>query len=107
LDDVNRMSRFWSLYFYVPEGTEIVGGFSSGRQRGAILDGDGNEVFNFREEMDDEGYFHVQVPEGQDGRLWKFHRCMGRRALLTVPPYMARSAGELLLPREVVEADSK
>jgi hypothetical protein len=47
------------------------------------------------------------VPEGQDGRLWKFVNCQGVRQLGTVPPYLAITGKDLLLPKEVVEADAK
>ena len=43
----------------------------------------------------------------RQGRLWKFHRCTGRRILLTVPPLLARSAAELLLPERIVHRDSR
>jgi hypothetical protein len=100
----NRMTGRWTLYFYVPRGTEVVGGFSGGHPRGSVRDGEGEVVFDFRN-MDRAGYFRIPVPEGQDGRLWKFDGCAGRRALMTVPPWLARSGRELLLPLEVVEAD--
>jgi hypothetical protein len=48
----------------------------------------------------------VPVKPGEDGRLWKFHQCAGQRLLMTVPPYLARSGKELLLPAEVVEKDA-
>jgi hypothetical protein len=47
----------------------------------------------------------VSVPDGQDGQLWRFRYARGPVRLLTVPPYLARSGDELLLPREVVERD--
>src|SRR5262249_12651416 len=33
----------WSLYFYVPRGTKVVGGYASGV--GVLLDGDGKKVY--------------------------------------------------------------
>ncbi len=106
IDDHNSLSSRWSLYFYVPKGTKMVGGYASGG-RGTILDGDGNAVFSFEDDMELPGYFSVRVPRGQDGRLWKLDRVSGARHLMTVPPFLARSARELLLPREVVEADAE
>jgi hypothetical protein len=91
----------WNLYFYVPKGTSIVGGFASGP--GEIRDGAGKMVHKFEAKP---GYFSVPVPPGQDGQLWKFHNAAGHRVLLTVPPYLARSGKELLLPAEVVERDA-
>lgn len=92
----------WSLYFYVPRGTTIIGGFSEGE--GTLRNGSGVVVEKFTQKP---GYFSVPVPSSEDGRLWKFEQCAGDKLLMTVPPYLARSASELLLPKEVVERDSK
>ena len=100
----------WTLYFYVPKGTKLVGGWASRvanwapRVSGKLLDSEGRVAHDFKGE---DGWFKVPVPEGQDGKLWKFANSQGQRLLMTVPPYLARSAGELLLPAEVVEADAK
>jgi hypothetical protein len=51
-------------------------------------------------------YWSVPVPAGQDGKLWRFDQARGEFKLMTVPPYLARSAAELLLPAEVVKADT-
>ncbi len=91
----------WSLYFYVPKGTKVVGGFASGP--GTLLDGSGKTAHTFDAKP---GYFSVPVKPGQEGRLWKFHQSAGQRVLLTVPPYLARNGKELLLPREVVDRDA-
>ncbi len=88
----------WSLYFYVPKHTKIVGGYSSGS--GKILDGKGKLVHTFE---DKPGYFRVPVQEGKDGTLWKFENSVGQRLLMTVPPGLARSAEELLVPAELIE----
>lgn len=104
LDEYNALSGYWTLYFYVPRGTQVVGGYAIGT-RGLLKDGSGSVRCDFHQ-LPSPGYFHVAVPEGEDGRLWKFEKCLGRRTLLTVPPYMARNAAALLLPREVVERDS-
>src|SRR5262249_1159000 len=91
----------WSLYFYVPKGTKVVGGYAAGG--GSLVDGSGKAVHQFDKQP---AYFSVPVPPGQDGRLWKFHNSAGRRLLLTVPPYLARNGRELLLPAEVVARDA-
>ncbi len=93
----------WTLYFYVPQGTEVVAGYVD-QASGRIRDGAGNEVLSLAD-VDAPGYFVVPVPEGQDGRLWQVDRSRAQLRLLTVPPYLARNHRELLLPREVVEAD--
>jgi hypothetical protein len=113
IDTPEATSQFrgeWSLYFYVPKGTKSVGGWASRianwapRPSGKLLDADRKEAFDFGKAG--EGWFNVPVPPGQDGKLWRFDRSQGQRLLMTVPPYMARSAEELLLPAEVVEADA-
>lgn len=101
----------WTMYFYVPRGTRSVGGWASRiaswspRISGRLLDADGKEVLDFAKL--EEGWFNVPVAAGQDGRLWKFEDTQGQRLLMTVPPYVARSAEELMLPAEVVEKDAK
>lgn len=101
----------WSMYFYVPKGTKIVGGWASRianwapRASGKLLDADGREVLDFGKS--EEGWFKVPVAKGQDGRPWKFENSQGQRLLMTVPPYLARRPQDLLLPVEVVEADEK
>jgi hypothetical protein len=99
------------MYFYVPKGTKVIGGWASRianwapRVSGQLVDPEGKVAFDFGK--NEEGWFKAPVPEGQDGKLWKFADSQGQRLLMTVPPYLARSAEELLLPAEVVEADSK
>ena len=65
-----------------------------------MLNGAGAKVHEFTSKP---GYFSIPVDAGQDGKLWKFEFTSGKRVLLTVPPQMARQAGELLLPKEVVK----
>lgn len=90
----------WTMYFYVPKGTKIVGGFASGP--GKLRDGAGKEVKVFESRPN---YFSIPVPPGQDGTLWMFENTAGARHLMTVPPYLARRAIDLLLPEEVVQKD--
>lgn len=92
----------WSLYFYVPRGTKVIGGFASGP--GRLLGPDGKKAHEFDAKP---GYFSVKVPAGQDGKLWLFANTSGKRLLMTVPPCLARSPKELLLPAEVVKADGR
>lgn len=94
----------WSLYFYVPKGTTVVGGYTDSKI-GKVRDGAGKVVFDFAG-LEDLGYFSIPVPAGTDGTLWKFENCAGMRLLMTVPPYLARTAQELLLPAEVVRKDA-
>ena len=100
----------WTLYFYVPKRTKQIGGWASRiaswapRTIGKLLDPEGKIRYDFGEH--EEGWFCVEVPEGMDGKVWKFQDNNGQRLLMTVPPYLARSAQELLLPEEVVANDA-
>jgi hypothetical protein len=77
-----------------------VAGYAEGP--GVLLDGSGTNVYTFGARPD---YFRVRVAPRQGGRLWQFADCLGRRVLLTVPPYLAGEGRELLLPADVVRAD--
>jgi hypothetical protein len=93
---------YWRLYFYVPKGTKALGFF--GGEHGEIRDSAGRPLFwlNGRPQ----NYYSVAVPDGEDGKLWSIRFGRGPLRLLTVPPYFARTAAELLLPVEVVARDA-
>lgn len=101
LTEQARLHGRWSLYFYVPHGTRVVGGFTANRS-GRICDATGKPVFDFTI-MERDGYFSVPVEEGQDGAFWRMENCSGERRLMTVPSYFADHPSRLLLPREVIE----
>jgi hypothetical protein len=112
IDSPDVTSHFrgpWTLYFYVPRGTKIIGGWASRianwapRISGTLVDPSGKPAIDFAKT--EEGWFKVPVGEGQDGKLWKFENSQGQRLLMTVPPFLARSGEELLLPEEVLAAD--
>lgn len=89
------------LVFYVPRGTKTLGVFTRGV--GTIYDASNRPVHEMKGETH---HVSIPVPEGMDGAFWRFYGMVGGRVqLLTVPPFMAPSARQLLLPREVVEAD--
>jgi len=93
----------WSLYFYVPRDTKTVDMFARGS--GVLLDGSGAEAFKF--DAWKPGYCSIPVPKGQSGKLWKFDKCTGKRLLLNVPPFLARNEAELLLPKAIVDRESR
>ena len=102
-------TREWSMYFYVPDGVSEIGGFSSDNTQGEIVDPYGVTALSFSSLLATKGrasHFNVPVPTNSDPsrRIWKFRNCKGRRVLMTVPPYMARHEGKLLLPQAVVAA---
>lgn len=104
LDEQARLEGYWTLYCYVPRGTQSVGGYAT-RGTGRLYDGAGNMVFDFGTLRAD-GYFNVPVPAGQDGSFWRFAQCVGERRLMTIPPYLAAHPSELLLPAAVVARDA-
>ncbi len=105
----SHMRGGWTLSFYVPRGTTLVGGWASRIANwappvsGRLLDGAGNLALDFSGRGD--GWFTVPVAPGQDGKLWTFVDTQGQRLLMTVPPFLARGGEELLLPVEVVTTD--
>ncbi len=107
---VNQQFRGgWTMYFYVPKGTRVVGGWAARiaswapRVSGVMKNAQGEVVYDFAKKG--AGWFRVPVAKGRDGTLWKFESCQGERRLVTVPPYVAPTGKQLLLPAEVVEAD--
>ena len=90
-----------SGYFYVPQGTRVVGGYGPRDSRAVICNADGKIVFRFAD-LDGPDYFQINVPPDQAGCFWSFHNVPGRLILLTVPPYTASAPAQLLLPREVI-----
>ena len=93
----------WSLYFYVPKGTKIVGGYRNGL--GNIVTPDGQVALSFDKAVSN-NFWSVPVAPGQDGKLWMLSQINGQVKLMTVPPYLARSADEMLVPREVLNRDA-
>lgn len=91
----------WMMYFYVPKATKVIGLF--GGEHGEVQDSQNRTVFwlNGRKP----NFYAVDVPAGQDGKLWRIRFARGDVRLLTVPPYFAPTAKQLLLPKEVVEKD--
>jgi len=88
----------YSGVFYVPKGTKVIGGFSA-RNQGKLIAPDGSVVLDLSTRESDSP-FMVDVPPGADGAVWKI--ADGRLGLefLTVPPVIARTSRELLIPQE-------
>ena len=90
--------------FYVPRGTEMLGGYNARPASSAqLLNPEGDMAVNLTEA---DGYFSVAVDPAHTGRLWRRHMIAGDVYLMTVPPYVAPSAEDLLLPRELVERET-
>lgn len=99
-----QVSGRHSWYFYVPRGTKIIGAYSQAGA-GGLFNPDGGQVLNFAKTPTN--YISIPVPKGLDGRLWSVRALGGRFRLLNVPPFAASSAGDLLLPREVIEREQR
>ncbi len=91
----------WMGYFYVPKGTKTIGLF--GGEHGEVQDSQNRTVFwlNGRKR----NFYAVEVPDGQDGKVWRVRYSRGDVRLLTVPPYFAPTPGQLLIPAEIVAKD--
>lgn len=96
-----QLSGKWTLYFYVPKGIKIVGGYRTGI--GQIEDSNNHKIYQATQAAGAD-YFEVPVPDGQDGLVWRCANCTGDWRLMTVPPYLARSPQELLVPIEVMKS---
>ena len=81
-DVTSHFRGAWTLYFYVPRGTRIVGGWASRvanwapKISGQLIAPDGSTMLDFGKLED--GFFKVDVPEGADGGLWKFQDTLGQ-----------------------------
>ena len=89
-------------YFYVPKGTRQIEYFWNGPYH-YVYDPTGKRV----KHVTASGKFIIiPVPEGMDGKLWKFsHLTTGHLWLFNVPSYLAWTPNALLVPREVAKKD--
>ena len=104
--DPSEHTNFYAgkvMYFYVPTGTPRLGFYARNNGHsgdGRVYAGE-TEVFDFSGKQED--YFSIDVPEGQDGKIWRLEN--GYFELLTVPAQIALHPDELLLPAAVVNSD--
>ena len=97
MDDYpNRMSGRWTLYAWVPPGTKKIGLYSTA-SGGELRRSDGKKAIDLA--TDGGGFLSVDVPEGMDGKYWSFRNVAGRVSLFTIPPYLARTPTEMVLPK--------
>ena len=66
-DPMNASYGRWTMGFYVPKGTEVVGLLGGGD--GDVQDGDGQTLFSLAGKKT--SIYPVDVPPGQDGRIWR------------------------------------
>ncbi len=89
---------------YVPRGVKVLGGRLNGFAQ--FRDSKGQVRAKWAKPDYCRDVFSIDVPPGEDGKLWRIEGLYGELQLLTIPPYVARSSAELLLPEEVVHADA-
>lgn len=85
------------VYFFVPQGTQRIVAWMSSMSSVIFRDPSGQTV---KVELDSwPNMLVVEVAEGLDGKAWSVSSSVnGQFALLNVPPYLARSPDELLVP---------
>lgn len=91
----NLLSGRWSLYAWVPTGTEKIGLYAAA-SAGELRRPDGEKALDLA--SDGGSFLSVDVPAGNDGQFWKLHSVAGRVSLLTIPPFLARRPSEMVLP---------
>lgn len=90
------------MFFYVPRGTREIQYFWSGGPH-RVHGPDGAPV----RRVETSGVFvKVPVPEGADGKVWKFTElALGHLWFFNTPNFLSPSPGTLLIPREVAVRD--
>ncbi|HOK80974.1 MAG TPA: DUF4838 domain-containing protein [bacterium] len=92
-----------SHYFFVPPGTKKVLLYATSIKQ-EIYDSDDRILYRYEDKPNVSGYIVVDVPEGQDGKIWKIRGVyVGNIEFLNVPPYIALSPDELLVPVETLK----
>lgn len=97
----------YSGIFFVPAGCDRIAGYSE-TNRGQIENDQGEKIFDFRD-LTAPDYFDVAIAPSELPRIFRMEGVVGKKLLMTTPPYLARRASELLVPREVLRkaAESK
>ncbi|HEV7282963.1 MAG TPA: DUF4838 domain-containing protein [Pirellulaceae bacterium] len=90
------------MHFYVPKGTKELQYYWSGGPHW-VLGPDGTKL---REVEASGSFVKIPVPDGADGRTWRFERlALGHLWFFNAPNYLAGSPEALLLPKDLAEAD--
>ena len=101
---VIHLGQMQEMFFYVPKATRELRYFWSGGPH-KILGSDKSLIAGVT--IDDE-VVTIPVPETKDGQVWSFSpRAHGQLWFFNAPNVIAASPSALLLPREVVEKDSR
>lgn len=95
-----RLLSTSDFVFYVPHGTASIGGYAESLA-GILRQPGGQTALTFTQ-MEKPGYFSVPTTPDRTGACWQISGARGQKTLLTVPPYLARSPAELLVPAEAL-----
>jgi len=91
-------------YFFVPYGTKKVALYATSIRQ-EISDSDGRVLYTDENKPNVSGYIVVDVPQGQDGKAWRIRGIyVGTVEFINVPPYIALSPDELLVPAEALKS---
>jgi hypothetical protein len=111
-DDFSIFTGSFSGYVYVPKGTTKLGFFAqSGTIRLSttggvdqhIFDGLGNDLGTVLTASNN--FYYAPVTDDTDGQLWRVHSPSNKFRPYTIPPQIAHAPSEVMLPREVADAD--
>ncbi len=86
----------WQGCIYLPPGTDTVGGYFNGRL--TLVDQEGVQRYH---QVNETGFFAVPAELRETGQAWQIIFQGDSLQLMTVPPYLARTPQELLVPQEV------
>jgi len=90
-----KMNGRWNLHFFVPKGTKRIGLYAA-TSGGYLIDPDGNRALDLGKSSG--RFLSAPVPARHAGKLWSVGHVSGRISLVNVPPYLARTPEQLLLP---------
>ncbi len=94
-------SNRWG-WFLVPAGTRQVAIWMSDVRQVVYGSNGAKILYDGRQEKGGADVVAIDVPEGEDGKIWKLYapNYVCTFALLNVPPYVAASPNQLLMPAE-------
>ncbi len=104
-EDANPLVVSPKWVFYVPGNSRVLG-FYTDALFGQIVSGDGKAIHHLRK-LAAPGTHSVAVEESQSGTIWTLEKLRGMPLLMTVPPYVARTVNELLVPEEALKKASE
>jgi hypothetical protein len=99
-EDWTYLRGTYRAFFLVPAGVDCLGGYAETRT-GVIRGEDGQVVYRFGQ-LKGADYFDVRITPSDRPRIFALEGITGKRLLMTVPSFLSRSPGELLVPKETL-----